>query len=60
MNRFEGRVAVLTGAAHGIGAATARRLAAGGATAVLSSDASFATGAELPVDGGWLVAKDSA
>ncbi|SDO93305.1 short chain dehydrogenase [Actinopolyspora xinjiangensis] len=60
MNRFEGGVAVLTGAARGIGAATARRLVAEGANTVLPSDASFATGAELPVDGGWLVAEDSA
>ncbi|GAA1214784.1 SDR family oxidoreductase [Kitasatospora nipponensis] len=32
--RFEGRVALITGAARGIGAATARRLAAEGATVV--------------------------
>ncbi|NUR71628.1 MAG: 3-oxoacyl-ACP reductase [Hamadaea sp.] len=34
MNRFEGRVAVVTGAASGIGLATSRRLAAEGATVV--------------------------
>jgi NAD(P)-dependent dehydrogenase (short-subunit alcohol dehydrogenase family) len=34
LNRFEGRVAVVTGAASGIGLATSRRLAAEGATVV--------------------------
>ncbi|MBO9705443.1 MAG: SDR family NAD(P)-dependent oxidoreductase, partial [Arthrobacter sp.] len=36
MNRFGGRVVFLTGAAQGIGAATARRLFAEGATLVLA------------------------
>ena len=36
MERFAGRVALVTGAAHGIGAATARRLHAEGAAVVLA------------------------
>jgi 3-oxoacyl-[acyl-carrier protein] reductase len=36
MDRFKGRVALLTGAGRGIGAATARRLAAEGAAVVVS------------------------
>ena len=46
MNRFEGRVAVVTGAASGIGLATSRRLAAEGATVVtvdLTDTAELAT-----------------
>ena len=35
MSRFDGRVAIVTGAAQGIGAATARLLAAQGATVVV-------------------------
>jgi len=46
LNRFEGRVAVVTGAASGIGLATSRRLAAEGATVVtvdLADTAELAT-----------------
>jgi NAD(P)-dependent dehydrogenase (short-subunit alcohol dehydrogenase family) len=35
MNRFEGRVAIVSGASRGMGAATARRLASEGARVVL-------------------------
>ena len=53
--RLPGRVAVITGAAHGIGAATARRLAAEGAAVVLADvadDAGTAAAASITGDGG--------
>src|SRR5690606_8285884 len=49
MNRFEGRIAIVTGAASGIGAATARRLAAEGARVVI---------ADINADGAEAVARD--
>lgn len=49
MNRFADRVAVITGAASGIGAATARRLAAEGATIV---------GVDLDAEAGEALAKE--
>src|SRR3546814_12772227 len=50
MKRFEGKVAIVTGGAGGIGSATARRLAAEGASVVvadIAADAAEAVAAEI-------------
>ena len=55
MSRFDGRVAVITGAAQGIGAATATLLAAQGASVVvadLTADRAAATVAAITAAGG--------
>jgi len=58
--RFRGRVAVVTGAASGIGAATARLLAAGGAR-VMVADVAEAAGAAVAAEvGGWFRRTDVA
>jgi len=58
MNRFEGRTALITGGASGIGAATASRLAAEGATVALA-DTQFEKAQALAADlGGFAVQMD--
>ena len=55
MNRFEGKVCLVTGAGHGIGAAAVRRLYAEGAVVALAEldvDAARQLAAELDPDGG--------
>lgn len=60
MNRFEDRVAIVTGGASGIGAATARLLAGGGARVVIA-DLPESAGAALAAEiGGRFVACDVA
>jgi 3-oxoacyl-[acyl-carrier protein] reductase len=52
---LEGRVALVTGAAQGIGAATARRLSASGAAVAvldMNAEAAQATAAEIEAEGG--------
>ncbi|MGH8795321.1 MAG: SDR family NAD(P)-dependent oxidoreductase, partial [Stackebrandtia sp.] len=60
MGRFDQQVAVVTGAAHGIGYATARRLAREGARVVvadLDSDAAAKAAADVVADGGQALAR---
>jgi 3-oxoacyl-[acyl-carrier protein] reductase len=59
MDRIDGRVAIVTGAARGIGAATAARLAADGAAVVindLDAEPAEAVAAEILANGGRAVA----
>jgi len=56
VSRFAGRVALVTGGASGICAATARGPVAGAILYLASTDADWVTGVALPVDGGFLAA----